>query len=931
MRINKLILLLIGMTHLSAQAVTNSPWHQINTAHFELIFPNNLKREAHRIANTLEHIYRPVGKSLDVRPKPIAIILRNQTTTMNGHFSLMPRRVEFFTFPMQGYGFLHVNDWLTLLAVHELRHVAQFGCLAHQFDKLLYMVGGENMKSAWDSFNIPGWFYEGDAVGIETALTKGGRGRIPYFSLLYKANLLERKALGYQKQVFGSYQDPSANHYVLGYYLTTHLRKHYGAQVLAYIFQATSRPMLFFAAVKEITGKSLLAIHQDANQELKAIWQQQVKDLHLTAVQRLNARKSNPVYTHYSYPQVWEKEIIALKQGMDTPAQFVVIDAQQKEKHLLTLGNINTRAGFSVAQGKIVWIEEVPDLLWEDRSYSVIQLYDSKTKQFKTLTPKSRYGSAALSPDATTIVALESNPSYDHQLVILDAAKGHIRHRIPNPNNYLYLMPRFSADGQYVIAIKQANGKSILSCIQVSTGTTQDILSSATQDLGWPLMTANYVFYNSSYNGIDNIYAMDIKTRQCYQVTSRKYGAYHATIASMQNNVLFNDFSKDGMDIVTMPLAPSQWLPLEKVKDRTIHYYAPLIQQEHNQDLLQHIPHDTYLSKPYPTHAHWLHIHSWTPYCKLNLLGKTPHKNKLGLTLYSCNLLNTASWSAGYIHDFTNKNGQVRSQFIYKGWYPDLKLGGELNKVRNQHNLYMGFDFPLTWVQRQYRHKLHVGITNHIYFHPNHTCCIQAYEARFVRTSPSSLKDIAPPWKQTLETAYKHTLYQSTKQAKLWNIKVGASFPGFFKHHSLRLEAKYQYQTPDFSQIAIKELTHKNHKKKQMHLWDNLLAYVFPIAYPDWDLGLFCYLKRLKNTLFYQWSYVGHQGINQKPDHQIFGTETTFTFYLLSCPLPLEIGIVCCYNSRNGKLGLNTGYQHYSIINLVMRCGNQPKRAPSIA
>src|SRR3546814_3219896 len=55
-----------------------------------------------------------------VRSTPI--LLQNQTVISNGFVTLAPRRAEFYMTPPQNNG---PGDWVTRLAVHELRHIAQ--------------------------------------------------------------------------------------------------------------------------------------------------------------------------------------------------------------------------------------------------------------------------------------------------------------------------------------------------------------------------------------------------------------------------------------------------------------------------------------------------------------------------------------------------------------------------------------------------------------------------------------------------------------------------------------------------------------------------------------------------------------------------------------------------------------------------------------
>jgi hypothetical protein len=896
-----------SIASLPAYGIAN--WQRIATPHFDILFPPYLAREANRVANTLEHIYEPVGKSLKTYPKRITIILRNQMAVSNAFVTLLPRRTEFFTFPTQDYTLSHTNEWLNLLAIHEFRHVVQYALLNQQFNRFLYTLGGERILGLWTGLNIPAWVYEGDAVGTETALTKGGRGRIPYFGLIYKTNLLEKGEFSYQKQLFGSYKDyiPIDNgvqSYRLGYYLTTHLRRNYGTYVLANILEATTQPNLFHLAVKEATDKSLLEIYEDTNQELKALWKQQLQGLKLTPLTRLNKRDTDSIYTNYFYPQVYGNQLIALKEGLDTPSQFVRLDQQQGEHPILVLSNINEETGFSIAQDKLVWIEFRPDLFWGRRIiYSDIQLYDLKTKKLKTLTPKSRYAAAALSPDGTQIVALESDQAYNHQLVILDSEQGAVLQRLPNPENHYYLTPKFSADGQSIVAIKQFNRQSTITIINPSTGQLRDILPYSTENIGWPVMVGNYVFYNSAYSGIDNIYALDLTTQKRYQVTSSKYGAYYVAMQESDNTLLFNDFTKDGMDVVKIPLDPQQWTPLEKVEIRRVDYYEPLVKQENNPDLLNHIPKHPYPIQPYRAANHLINIHSWEPYIDLSTLNTEDIKNEFikniaGFTIYSQNLLGTALLKASYRYNFTDRVSNLSTVFTYTGWYPILTIGGKLNK--DYQDLDMGIKFPFSWIKGQYQHHLALTTTAEIHHESKkYNEYNQTYKAYFARKSPKSVKDIKTPWKQELKIVYEHVPY-AIKRNQVWQTEARANFPGLYKHHGLSLGASYRYRLSHSSHSRVHKLLSNYAYQSSEQAVNTQVYYTFPLSYPDWGSGIFCYLKRVKNRLFYEGSYSIEQARIVAPQHS-FGTELIWEFYLLALPKTFEVGVLWYYNTKNMK------------------------------
>src|SRR3546814_8565078 len=79
-------------------------WKQMETPHFQVIFPEVLLGEARRTAEILEY-FRPYESSpLRDFPEKTPILLQNQTVISNGFVTLAPRRAEFYMTPPQNNG-----------------------------------------------------------------------------------------------------------------------------------------------------------------------------------------------------------------------------------------------------------------------------------------------------------------------------------------------------------------------------------------------------------------------------------------------------------------------------------------------------------------------------------------------------------------------------------------------------------------------------------------------------------------------------------------------------------------------------------------------------------------------------------------------------------------------------------------------------------
>src|SRR5258706_6526879 len=287
---------------------TNPPslrWYRINTTNVRVLYPKGFEVQAQRMANTLEQIRTPESASMGVKPKKISIILQNQSSISNAFVTLAPRRSEFYTMPAQNYNFVGNNDWLTMLASHEYRHVVQFQRSITGFNAFLYHVFGQQALAVGAYIGAPPWFWEGDAVGAETAFTHSGRGRIPNFDLVFRTNLLEERTFNYNKQHLRSYKNNIPNHYVLGYEMVSYLRKKTGdagiwEKIVGRAWGLPLIPFTFSNAIRKQTGLYAKDLYKEMASSLTTEWKLEQEGLPFTSFAPVHTRSSKP-YTDYLY------------------------------------------------------------------------------------------------------------------------------------------------------------------------------------------------------------------------------------------------------------------------------------------------------------------------------------------------------------------------------------------------------------------------------------------------------------------------------------------------------------------------------------------------------------------------------------------------------------------------------------------------------
>jgi hypothetical protein len=241
----------------NAQYPYGTNWLQIDTEHFILVFPDNIKEIAKKTALKMENIHQYISLSKKEKNEKFTIFLNNFSNISNGYIQLAPKKGEFFLTPPQSM-FMGNTEWIDGLVIHEGRHTAQFSFLNRGFTKFFGLIFGEFGRSFLSFLSVPQWFWEGDAVYSETILTNGGRGRVASFNVGLRTLLLNNKRYNYSKAYLSSYKDYVPNIYKLGFFLTTHIRNNYPKdswrKVLDYSSKHSFYPLIFSSSLKRTIG-----------------------------------------------------------------------------------------------------------------------------------------------------------------------------------------------------------------------------------------------------------------------------------------------------------------------------------------------------------------------------------------------------------------------------------------------------------------------------------------------------------------------------------------------------------------------------------------------------------------------------------------------------------------------------------------------------
>jgi hypothetical protein len=890
-------------------------WRTIDASGFHIIYPAELEKEAQRMANTIPYIFPLEGSSLGVRKSALPIVLQNRGVVANGFVQLGPKKSEFNTTPPQQFD---SQDWLNNLAVHELRHAAQFDLL----------TGGrqfpfpENVYFAWMGLSIPLWFFEGDAVLTETPLTQAGRGRQPSWVMPYRTSLLSGKRFSYSKANFGSNKDVTPGYYQLGYLLSSNIRlefgKHIFEDVLTDIKKHPFRVYPFSSSLKKFTGMGTKSWYDSTTVMLKRGWEKQDRENATTRYKTLN--KPSTLATSYFLPVTLPNgDILALKESKAKTRHFVRIDSTRREKKLFAIG-YQEQPWFSYANGILVWDEIRYDPRYRQQSYSVICSYNLNTNTYKKLSSRSRLFSPTLSTDGRKIVAVQVDLSNQFNLVELDAASGKINFKYPNPNNLILQTPAYDSTGNLVAFIGVSEKGKSLWTIQ-KDGKTMQYIRETNQQLSKPVFIGQGIAFNAHYSGLDNIYYLDSTSREISALSAAKFGAFNPAFSKDTGELIYNNYTVNGYEIARMKMKK---IPVQP--GNFVFFGAAAKEQEMIWNVFKDIPDSSHTSRPYRQAAHLFNFHSIIPVIENEYIG--------GIELQSNDLLNTTDLYAGVNYHRDLNRFAYKASMSFKSLYPILSVSYENRPRRNFYrsgsgmkqgdwrenvtsltarvpinlnalddNYSLSASASTNYTQRYALENLPTGFTTRLNLPMN-------YGFSFSHSIRQAERDIAPVWGQILRLKYFHQPFDRRLEGSLFSAEGFLYLPGLFQNHSFLANFNYQkasgvrqYNTEINTVYGYNNILAKSELHNTL-----LFNYRFPIAFPDAEVGPLTYIKNIRGGMFLHYENIGRTTNLSAP--KTFGLELHSSMHLLRYEPLFDIGTRVVF--------VNKSYRQNPIFELMI-------------
>lgn len=900
---------LLCLSRLMAQVPANDlglnplslKWSQIKTDKVRVVFPRNLEKQGQRVANIVHYLWDHSNESIGDKMRPVTIFLQNQTVSPNGFVTAGPYRSEFYVNPPQ-FPFNGPSDWLDMLAIHEYRHAKQFSNSVRGITGVVKTVFGSWPWGGAIGAVLPRWYFEGDAVVSETALSKTGRGRQPGFDMEYRSLLLNDVKYGYEKAGAGSLKDFVPDHYRLGYNMVNYGRRKYGKKLWAGVMQdAVKYKGIFYPfsrSLKRKTGLTTRRMYKKMRDELDSTWRAEAKGISYIPTTKINQKRKRTVID-YKFPHYKGDTIIVFKEGYNEVKTYYKILPDGTEKRITLSGiNTNVNVSLSVNGDKMCWAEMNYHPRWGLKNYSVIKLYDFKTGRKKKITRRSRYFAPALSPDGTKIITVEANADLRYTLVVLDT-EGKVLNRIPNPDNNFYSFPKW-ADNENIVVIRQKKEQNQLQQINTSNGATEDLTNPTSKMMANPYAHGDYVYFTGSYTSINNIFAVKKGSKQVYQVSSVRLGAFYPSVSPDGKTLLMSEFTHKGYDVSKMPLNPGDWKTVDEGQPVGGTGFHQVLNEQEGGSIFDKVGNETFKVKKYNKWSGIINPHS--------LLFSVLHPT-YGARLLFDNKFSTLSMDAGVFYNTNEQAMSYSANLTYAELYPLIKASyTRANRTRtygtstitndtvavyglNRHKwvedrITAGLEVPINFSGGNSFNKMTFSANYH-YITPNFNNeditatfrdslagngaaalvrsrltfpalqkqSVQAFELRFRNDMQQqrAVQHILPRFWLYWDLRYRTTFGQDENSGNVFLGLFNLYLPGLAKNHNLYLSTAFQSES---FKNGYKFLNYFPYSRGYgSWLEDNAskygVNYTFPLAYPDMSIGSLLFIKRIKANLFY--------------------------------------------------------------------------------
>lgn len=604
-------------------------WSSMDTRDYRIIFPTGSDSLARAYGLELQKFAPRLKGSLGFSPnmmysKPHPVVLNTLYSISNGSVTWAPRRMSLYTFP-DPYA-SEAMPWMTNLAVHEGRHVAQLQFSRSGFFKGFHWFLGEMLDGALDAVYPGPHLLEGDAVVAETALTQSGRGRSADFLGYFNMAMDQGDFRNWYRWRYGSQKYYTPDHYLTGYQTIAGIRYFWNDPLFMqrYFDGVTHHPLRIGRmqkTVKDASGMRFKATWKDLQEKYAAQFKEEaaLREPFMTADALVQTPKR---FTTWYGTACTDDGTYAIKSSLTRPSTLVKISPDGKESTVRLMSSQAFKLSYDKALNRLYWSEPVPSPRWDLKQSSRIRYYEPASGRSVSLTISSRMVNPSPSPDGLLVTAVEYPYEGGSRLVLVDAYSGGVKASLPAPDSLQLTEPVWipsDENGRGTIYVSGLSDKGF------------GIYSVPVEGYGWPgaprfkgslrqelapqpvkvkqlVAAGSAIAFCSDRTGVNEIYQLE--NGKVFQLTSTRYGACDPSFKD--GKLLFSELRPEGRILSTATLSPKEvefadihkWVIADALSEQEKALAAGSDSQEPNITEPRH----------YSKIGNLIHFHSWAPF-----------------------------------------------------------------------------------------------------------------------------------------------------------------------------------------------------------------------------------------------------------------------------------------------------------------------------
>lgn len=853
-------------------------YKEIKEENIRIVYPQDMKENANEVLSFIGHQNKNNTKSVEGQGKEFVIILHKDTTVSNGFVTAGPFRGEFFgTSPLSSYE-LGATPWFQTLAVHEYRHALQ---MMHgregTLNKILYFLGGESSVALANVLAIPRWYWEGDAVSMETALSNGGRGRLNYFLKEYRQKFLDNEEfLSYEKAKNGSYKDKVPNYYLLGYLITAYGREVYGYDFWKDIFTSSVNYYGFpplSKALKKQTGMNSEDFYYEAMKWWKNKWSSEEENYESYE----NISIKNEIPKDYLGAYKYKDKYLSLKKSYSQIDSFILIDSNGQEEKLIDK-SISYSDNYDYNRGFIAWDQYSSHKTNPMIDYSTIALYDIEKGKLSTISKESKYFSPNIANSKDQIVLIQTYEPKDNSIVIINF-QGEIIKEFEN-ENYFFNNPVWSTDDSRIISSARNNkGEMALVSVDIEKEKVEELIPFGNYIIENIWLNEKSIYFSGTFDYIDNIYSFDMTDKKIKKLSNCRYGAYRPSV--IDNFIVFSEYEN------------GNYVLKKKTKDNDYNFTLKTLKEQENfkfdffdkegGDISQKVKLKSYGEKDYSSLKNLINFHTWL---------YSYSEDELYLNLISTNETTDFNLNLLYIHDFRKDKNLFSIGGSFIRYWPDASLFYEKDdrNLKNDEEIEFNIAFPINLTEGLYYRSIKPSIS--YLYNKDDFINLNSYKLSLLLSNMKkrAYMNLVSKNSQEIELNYTESL---DKKASKFSLDSYFTFGAFGQNDYTKLGLAYEVEDSanDYKYSDTFIFPRGYDDIKNDNIFKVSFDYGLPLFYPENGIdGL--YIKRIRSNLFYDYSKYEINDKYKKIDS--IGVEVYFDTSVLSL-IDLSIGIRYSY------------------------------------